>query len=176
MAIPIAWGFSTMSTVAAIGFLVPCVIVGFIDTFLKAVLLGRGVPIPTSIILIGAIGGMVSLGMMGLFLGAVILGIGYRLFIFRLERLAQDPPHAVRAVAGRAGVHAGQMERRVRIHRRLAHGQAGTVRSTLELSCPQGPVPQTFSPVMSRNWIVGYLAECQHFEDAPPYRLRLLFE
>jgi predicted PurR-regulated permease PerM len=44
------------------------------------VLLGRGLPIPTYIILIGAIGGMVSMGMMGLFVGAVILGLGYRLF------------------------------------------------------------------------------------------------
>ena len=81
MALPIVWGFSTMSTVGAIAFLIPAVFVGFVDAGLKAVLLGRGVPIPTSIILIGAIGGMVSLGMMGLFLGAVVLGIGYRLFL-----------------------------------------------------------------------------------------------
>ncbi len=47
---------------------------------LKAVLLGRGLTVPTAVILIGAIGGLVVLGMMGLFLGAVILGIGYSLF------------------------------------------------------------------------------------------------
>ncbi len=96
MALPIVWGFSTMGTVGAIAFLVPCIFVGFVDAGLKAVLLGRGVPIPTSIILIGAIGGMVSLGMMGLFLGAVVLGIGYRLFILWLgdDSAAEAEPAA----------------------------------------------------------------------------------
>ena len=27
--------------------------------------------------------------------------------------------------------------------------------------------------VVCRNWIVGYLADCQHFEAAPPHRVRL---
>jgi len=79
MALPIVWAFSNLGTLGAIGFLIAGIVVGFMDAPLKAILLGRGVPIPTSIILIGAIGGMVTLGMMGLFVGAVILGIGYRL-------------------------------------------------------------------------------------------------
>lgn len=80
MSLPIVWAFSTLATLPAIGFLIAGTIVGFMDAPLKAILLGRGVPIPTSIILMGAIGGMVTLGMMGLFVGAVILGIGYRIF------------------------------------------------------------------------------------------------
>ena len=80
MALPIVWAFSNLGTLGAIGFLIAGIVVGFMDAPLKAILLGRGVPIPTSIILVGAIGGMVTLGMMGLFVGAVILGIGYRLF------------------------------------------------------------------------------------------------
>jgi predicted PurR-regulated permease PerM len=80
MIFPIIWSFSHLSGVGLIVFIVLAVVVGAIDTPLKAVLLGRGLPIPTYIILIGAIGGMVSMGMMGLFVGAVILGLGYRLF------------------------------------------------------------------------------------------------
>jgi predicted PurR-regulated permease PerM len=81
MALPIVWAFSNLGTLAAVGFLIAAILVGFMDAPLKATLLGRGVPIPTAVILLGAIGGMASLGMMGLFVGAVILGVGYRLFM-----------------------------------------------------------------------------------------------
>jgi len=84
MVIPIIWCFSNLSGIGLVVFLIACVVVGAIDTPLKAVLLGRGVPIPTSVILIGAIGGMVSMGMMGLFLGAIILGMGYRIMMLWL--------------------------------------------------------------------------------------------
>ena len=79
MALPIVWALGNMSGVSAALFIVLAIVVGAIDTPLKAVLLGRGLPIPTFVILIGAIGGMVSMGMMGLFVGAVILGLAYRL-------------------------------------------------------------------------------------------------
>ncbi len=79
MVVPIIWSFSNLSGISLPIFIVLGIVVGAIDTPLKAVLLGRGLPIPTFVILIGAIGGMVSMGMMGLFIGAVILGIGYRL-------------------------------------------------------------------------------------------------
>ena len=51
-----------------------------------SVFLGRGVPVPTAVILLGAIGGMVSMGMMGLFIGAIVLGIGYKIFQIWLSR------------------------------------------------------------------------------------------
>jgi predicted PurR-regulated permease PerM len=78
---PIAWGFSEMSTPGAIAFMVALLLVGFADAPLKPLLLGRGVPVPTLVILIGALGGMVAFGMIGLFLGAVLLSIGYRLLL-----------------------------------------------------------------------------------------------
>lgn len=81
MLLPIAWSLANLSGFLAAVFIVLAIVVGALDTPLKAVLLGRGVPIPTAVILIGAIGGMVSMGMMGLFLGAVILGFGYRLMM-----------------------------------------------------------------------------------------------
>jgi len=78
MALPIAWAVSNLSGITMVLFIVLSIVVAIVDTPLKAILLGRGLPIPTAVILIGAIGGMVSMGMMGLFLGAVLLGLGYR--------------------------------------------------------------------------------------------------
>jgi predicted PurR-regulated permease PerM len=81
MVVPIIWAFGNLSGLGLVAFIILAVVVGAIDTPLKAVLLGRGLPIPTFVILIGAIGGMVSMGMMGLFVGAVILGLAYRLML-----------------------------------------------------------------------------------------------
>jgi predicted PurR-regulated permease PerM len=78
---PVIWAFSELSTPMAIGFTVLALLIGFSDAALKPLFLGRGVPIPTLVILIGAIGGMVSLGIMGLFVGAIILGLGWRLLM-----------------------------------------------------------------------------------------------
>ena len=89
MVFPMIWSFSNLSGIALVAFLILSVVVGAIDTPLKAVLLGRGLPIPTFVILIGAIGGMVSMGMMGLFIGAVLLGIGYQLLMLWT---GQNPP------------------------------------------------------------------------------------
>jgi predicted PurR-regulated permease PerM len=80
MALPLIWGFANMGTLAAIAFAVFCVIAAAADMPLKAIFLGRGVSVPTSVILLGAIGGMMSMGIMGLFIGAVVLGVGYTLF------------------------------------------------------------------------------------------------
>jgi predicted PurR-regulated permease PerM len=81
MVFPMIWSFSNRSGISLVAFLILSVVVGAIATPLKAVLLGRGLPIPTFVILIGAIGGMVSMGMMGLFIGAVLLGIGYQMLM-----------------------------------------------------------------------------------------------
>ena len=78
----ILWVFSSddIGTTTAIVFTVWSLLVSFSDTFLKPLLLGRGVEAPMLIILLGAIGGMVTAGIIGLFLGAVILALGYKLF------------------------------------------------------------------------------------------------
>lgn len=78
---PIAiWYFSVAETLPAIAFLVYASIVSMSDTFLKPLLLGRGVEVPMLVILIGAIGGAITRGIIGLFEGAVILAVGYELF------------------------------------------------------------------------------------------------
>lgn len=77
--------FANASTVVAVVFLIWAIIVSGSDTFLKPMLLGRGVNVPMLVVLLGAIGGMMMMGIIGLFLGAVILAIGYQLFVAWLE-------------------------------------------------------------------------------------------
>jgi predicted PurR-regulated permease PerM len=47
--------------------------------------MGRGVEVPTLVILIGAIGGMMLNGIIGLFVGPIILAISYTLFMAWLD-------------------------------------------------------------------------------------------
>lgn len=72
--------FSTQDSTPATIFTVWVLIAGVSDSFLKPMLMGRGVDVPMPVILIGAIGGMIAAGIIGLFLGAVILAIWYELF------------------------------------------------------------------------------------------------
>jgi len=89
---PIAiWVFSVAEPVPATIFLVYALIVSFSDSFLKPLLLGRGVDVPMLVILLGAIGGMITSGIIGLFIGAVILALGYQLFRFWLDEQDEQP-------------------------------------------------------------------------------------
>jgi len=81
----IAYVFSYADTTPATIFAVYAVIVGGSDSFLKPLLLGRGVDIPMLVILLGAIGGMILSGIIGLFVGAVVLALAYKLFVTWLE-------------------------------------------------------------------------------------------
>jgi len=76
-----AWTFSAHDATAATIFTVYCIAVGVSDSFLKPLLLGRGVDVPMLVILLGAIGGMITSGILGLFTGAVVLALMYRLFV-----------------------------------------------------------------------------------------------
>lgn len=80
--------FSTADTTTAIIFTVYQIAAGASDTFLKPILMGRGLDIPMPVILIGAIGGMIMSGIIGLFAGAVILSIWYTLFTLWLDQEA----------------------------------------------------------------------------------------
>jgi predicted PurR-regulated permease PerM len=84
-----AWMFSTADTTTAVIFTVYQLVAGASDSFLKPLLMGRGLDIPMPIILIGAIGGMISMGIIGLFAGAVVLSIWYKLFELWMEQQAQ---------------------------------------------------------------------------------------
>jgi len=77
--------FSTSSTATAVVFAIWSILVGMSDTFLKPLLMGRGVDVPMLVIFIGAIGGFMRSGIIGLFVGAVIFSLGYKLFLLWLE-------------------------------------------------------------------------------------------
>ena len=81
----IAYVFSYADATPATILAIYLIIVGGSDTFLKPLLLGRGVDIPMLVILLGAIGGMILSGIIGLFVGAVVLALAYKLFITWLE-------------------------------------------------------------------------------------------
>lgn len=75
---PVAvWVFSVSDPVPATLFAIYAVVVSLCDSALKPLLLGRGMNIPTLVILIGALGGAISAGLLGLFLGPVVLAVGY---------------------------------------------------------------------------------------------------
>jgi predicted PurR-regulated permease PerM len=82
----IVYALSNYPTTPAAIFTVWMLAAGFSDTFLKPMLMGRGLDIPMPIILIGAIGGMISAGIIGLFAGAVVLAIWYQLFLSWLDQ------------------------------------------------------------------------------------------
>ena len=73
--------FSVAEPFPATVFLIYAFVVSISDTFLKPMLLGRGVETPMLVILIGAIGGAISSGIIGLFIGAVVLSLGYELLV-----------------------------------------------------------------------------------------------
>ncbi|NQX89373.1 MAG: AI-2E family transporter [Halioglobus sp.] len=84
----IVWVFSTADTTTAVFFTIYQLFAGASDSFLKPLLMGRGLDIPMPVILVGAIGGMIMSGIIGLFAGAVILSIFYKLFILWLDQQA----------------------------------------------------------------------------------------
>ena len=94
---PIAfWYFSVADTVPAVIFLVFALVVSGSDTFLKPMLLGRGLSTPMLVILIGAIGGAIAMGIVGLFIGAVVLALGYEVLT---SWMAPDNSHENAAAA-----------------------------------------------------------------------------
>jgi len=90
---PIAiWYFTVADPVPATVFLIYAAVVSVSDTFLKPLLLGRGVDTPMLVILIGAIGGAIAVGIIGLFEGAVILAVAYELFKAWIAPAATEAP------------------------------------------------------------------------------------
>ncbi len=76
----IAIVFSYAESTPAIIFTIYAIIVSMSDSFLKPLLLGKGLETPMLVILIGALGGMMLQGIMGLFIGPVVLAIAFNLY------------------------------------------------------------------------------------------------
>ena len=68
---------NTTTAILLTAWLIP---VGFLDSILKPLMMGKGAPVPMLIIFLGSLGGFMYSGFVGLFTGAVILSLGYRLF------------------------------------------------------------------------------------------------
>jgi predicted PurR-regulated permease PerM len=73
--------FATSGTTTSVLFTIWSILASSSDTFLKPVLLARGLDLPMLVIFMGAIGGFVLSGFIGLFVGAVVLALGYKLFM-----------------------------------------------------------------------------------------------
>ncbi len=76
----VVYVFYTTSMVPAVLFAIWNMLVGGCDSFLKPLLMGRGVDVPMLVVFIGAIGGFILNGIVGLFIGAIILSLGFKLF------------------------------------------------------------------------------------------------
>lgn len=85
----IVYVFSVADTTPAVIFTIWSLIVSMSDSFLKPLLLGRGMDTPTLVILLGAIGGMMWFGILGLFVGAITLALGYEIFMVWLDKGVQ---------------------------------------------------------------------------------------
>jgi predicted PurR-regulated permease PerM len=82
----IIYAFGYYDTTPSVIFTVWMIIASVSDTFLKPLLMGRGLDIPMPLILLGAIGGMITAGIIGLFAGAVVLAVWYQLFRSWMEQ------------------------------------------------------------------------------------------
>lgn len=75
----IIFAWSTMNPLVALLFTIWMISATLIDNVLKPILMGKGLPVPIVVILLGVIGGTLAHGILGLFVGPVILILGYEL-------------------------------------------------------------------------------------------------
>lgn len=86
--------FSMASPTSAVIFTIYCIIVAGSDSFLKPLLLGKGLRTPMIVILVGTIGGLLLHGIIGLFVGPVVLALMYQLYLYWVdvdEYVAKNP-------------------------------------------------------------------------------------
>ena len=78
--------FSVNETWVAVVWTICLIVASLIDNFLKPVLMGKGAPVPTLVIFLGAMGGMIMSGFLGLFIGAIVLSLGYKLYLYWINQ------------------------------------------------------------------------------------------
>lgn len=86
----IIWSWTAMDTMTALLFTLYMVPVNLIDNVLRPLVMGRGLPTPMLIILIGVIGGTISHGITGLFLGPIILAVIWELLMAWIKDREDD--------------------------------------------------------------------------------------
>jgi predicted PurR-regulated permease PerM len=97
----IAIVFSYAETTPAIIFSIYAIIVSMSDSFLKPILLGKGLETPMLVILIGALGGMMLQGILGLFIGPVVLAIAYNLYLSWVSFEGETAPEVAETKKGK---------------------------------------------------------------------------
>jgi predicted PurR-regulated permease PerM len=87
------WSWSVQETQTALLLTVYLVAVTLIDNVLRPLVLGKGLPTPMLVILVGLIGGTLSYGLIGVFLGPIVLAVFYELVVgwVRLGEPAAPP-------------------------------------------------------------------------------------
>jgi predicted PurR-regulated permease PerM len=82
--------------------LVYALVVGFLDNFLRPVLIRRGADLPLLLIFAGVVGGLVGFGIIGIFVGPVILAVTYTLLDDWISTGAGAPAGAAAGADGRS--------------------------------------------------------------------------
>ncbi|MCS3726271.1 putative PurR-regulated permease PerM [Bradyrhizobium betae] len=77
----IIWIWTAKDVTTALLLTVFLVLVGFIDTMLKPLVMGRGLTTPTIVIFVGVIGGTLAHGIVGLFIGPIILSVAWEMMM-----------------------------------------------------------------------------------------------
>lgn len=81
----IIYAWTTMNPLGALLFTLWMIPATLIDNVLKPILMGKGLPVPLVVILLGVIGGTLAHGILGLFVGPVILILAYELIVAWLK-------------------------------------------------------------------------------------------
>lgn len=75
----VIWLFASGETGWGSFLLVWALVVGFMDNFLRPVLIRRGADLPLLLIIAGVVGGLLAFGLVGLFVGPVVLAVTFTL-------------------------------------------------------------------------------------------------
>jgi len=87
----IIWIWTAKDVTTALLLTVFLVVVGFIDTMLKPLVMGRGLNTPTIVIFVGVIGGTLAHGIVGLFIGPIILSVAWELAVAWIRNDRAEP-------------------------------------------------------------------------------------
>jgi len=87
----VIWVFWNDSTGWGVFLLVWTLIVGFMDNFIRPVLIRRGADLPLLLIFAGVIGGLLGFGLVGIFVGPVLLAVSYTLIDAWIDSGPESP-------------------------------------------------------------------------------------
>jgi len=97
----VAWLFWKGDPTWATVLLIWTLIVGFLDNFLRPILIKKGADLPILLIFVGVVGGLIAFGVIGIFVGPVVLAVSYTLLA---AWVADQEPEAALPDSSQAGV------------------------------------------------------------------------